>query len=75
MTHNISYSDNWEFADWKRFQKGLFRLQRRIFKAQSRMAQSVARRDFDAPHRAEMETRQKPNDFKNSFSPLIQQEC
>ena len=44
MTHNISYSDNWEFADWKRFQKGLFRLQRRIFKAQSRMAQSVARR-------------------------------
>lgn len=33
MTHNISYSDNWEFADWKGFQKVLFRLQRRIFKA------------------------------------------
>ncbi len=33
MTHSISYSDNWEFADWKKFQKVLFRLQRRIFKA------------------------------------------
>ena len=33
MTHNVSYSDNWEFADWKKFQKVLFRLQRRIFKA------------------------------------------
>ena len=33
MTHSISYSDNWEFADWKGFQKVLFRLQRRIFKA------------------------------------------
>ena len=29
----LSYSDNWEFADWKGFQKVLFRLQRRIFKA------------------------------------------
>ena len=33
MTHNVSYSDNWEFAAWKEFQKVLFRLQRRIFKA------------------------------------------
>jgi RNA-directed DNA polymerase len=33
MTHNISYSDNWEFRDWKKFQKILFRLQKRIFKA------------------------------------------
>ena len=33
MTHSTSYSDNWEFADWKEFQKVLFRLQRRIFKA------------------------------------------
>ena len=33
MTHNTSYSDNWEFADWKHFHKVLFRLQRRIFKA------------------------------------------
>ena len=33
MTHSVSYSDNWEFADWKEFQKVLFRLQRRIFKA------------------------------------------
>ena len=33
MTQSISPSDNWEFADWKGFQKVLFRLQRRIFKA------------------------------------------
>ena len=33
MTHSGSYSDNWELADWKKFQKVLFRLQRRIFKA------------------------------------------
>ena len=33
MTHSTSYSDNWEFADWKGFQKVLFRLQKRIFKA------------------------------------------
>ena len=29
----LSYSDNWEFADWKGFQKVTFRLQKRIFKA------------------------------------------
>ena len=33
MTHNKTYSDDWESADWKEFQKVLFRLQRRIFKA------------------------------------------
>ena len=33
MTHSTSYSDDWEFADWKGFQKVLFRLQRRIFQA------------------------------------------
>ena len=33
MTHSTSYSDDWEFADWKGFQKVLFRLQKRIFKA------------------------------------------
>ena len=33
MTHNISYSDDWESTDWKKLQKVLFRLQRRIFKA------------------------------------------
>ena len=33
MTHSASYSDNWEWADWKQFQKTLFRLQKRIFKA------------------------------------------
>ena len=33
MTHSASYSDNWELADWKGFQKVLFRLQRRIFRA------------------------------------------
>ena len=27
------YSDDWEHADWKKFQKIVFRLQRRIFKA------------------------------------------
>ncbi len=32
MTHNISYSDDLESNDWKKLQKGLFRLQRRIFK-------------------------------------------
>ena len=30
---SINYSDTWERADWKGFQKTLFRLQRRIFKA------------------------------------------
>jgi len=33
MTHNTSYSDDWELANWKGFQKVLFRLQKRIFKA------------------------------------------
>ena len=33
MTHNISYSDDWELTNWKKFQKNLFRLQKRIFKA------------------------------------------
>ena len=33
MTHSASYSDNWEFTDWKKLQKVLFRLQKRIFKA------------------------------------------
>ena len=33
MTQSISPSDNWEFADWKGFQKVIFRLQKRIFKA------------------------------------------
>lgn len=33
MTHSVSYSDDWEFADWKKLQKVLFRLQKRIFKA------------------------------------------
>ena len=33
MTQSIGSSDNWELADWKGFQKVLFRLQRRIFKA------------------------------------------
>ena len=31
MTHSASYSDNWKFIDWKKLQKILFRLQRRIF--------------------------------------------
>ena len=33
MTHSVNYSDEWEWADWKQFQKTLFRLQKRIFKA------------------------------------------
>ena len=33
MTHSINYSDEWEWANWKQFQKTLFRLQKRIFKA------------------------------------------
>ena len=33
MTHSISYSDIWERIDWKKYQKILFRLQRRIYKA------------------------------------------
>ena len=33
MTHSTNYSDEWEWANWKKFQKTLFRLQKRIFKA------------------------------------------
>lgn len=44
MTHNISYSDDWEFADWKGFQKVLFRLQKRIFKAVREGNKARARR-------------------------------
>ena len=33
MMRSASYSDNWEWADWKQFQKTLFRLQRRIYEA------------------------------------------
>ena len=33
MTHSVNYSDDWEKTDWKKLQKVLFRLQRRIFKA------------------------------------------
>ena len=33
MTHSSNYSDKWEYTNWKRLQKVLFRLQRRIFKA------------------------------------------
>jgi RNA-directed DNA polymerase len=33
MTHNTNYSDDWELANWKGFQKVLFRLRKRIFKA------------------------------------------
>jgi RNA-directed DNA polymerase len=33
MTHNTSYSDDWELAHLNEFQKVLFRLQKRIFKA------------------------------------------
>lgn len=32
MTHT-KYSDDWEHSNWKKFQKIVFRLQRRIFKA------------------------------------------
>ena len=44
MTHSVSYSDDWEFADWKMFQKVLFRLQRRIFKAVREGDKARARR-------------------------------
>ncbi len=33
MTHNNSYSDDWEQINWGTLQKTMFRLQRRIFKA------------------------------------------
>ncbi len=44
MTHSISYSDDWEWANWKQFQKTLFRLQRRIFKAVKEGDKARARR-------------------------------
>ena len=44
MTHNISYSDEWESTDWKKLQKVLFRLQRRIFKAIRERDKAKARR-------------------------------
>lgn len=44
MTHNVSYSDDWEFVDWKKLQKILFRLQRRIFKAVREGDMAKARR-------------------------------
>jgi hypothetical protein len=31
MAHNTSDSDDWELANWKGFQKVLFRLQKKIF--------------------------------------------
>ncbi|MDJ0596021.1 MAG: reverse transcriptase domain-containing protein [Pleurocapsa sp. MO_226.B13] len=40
----LSYSDEWEFANWKKFQKVLFRLQRRIFKAVREGDKAKARR-------------------------------
>ncbi|WP_246142069.1 reverse transcriptase N-terminal domain-containing protein, partial [Hyella patelloides] len=33
MMHSTNYSDDWENLNWKQFQKILFRLQKRIFKA------------------------------------------
>ena len=33
MTHSKNYSDDWKNLNWKQFQKVLFRLQKRIFKA------------------------------------------
>ena len=44
MTHNTGYSDEWEFTDWKKLQKVLFRLQRRIFKAIREEDKAKARR-------------------------------
>ena len=44
MTHNKSYSDDWELTDWKKLQKGLFRLQRRIFQAAREGDKAKARR-------------------------------
>jgi N-terminal domain of reverse transcriptase len=31
MTHNTNYSDDWELANWKGFQKVLFRLQKKEY--------------------------------------------
>ena len=44
MTHNPSYSDDWRLTDWKGFQKVLFRLQKRIFKAVGEGDKAKARR-------------------------------
>ena len=44
MTHSTSYSDDWEWTNWKQFQKILFRLQRRIFKAVKEGDKARARR-------------------------------
>ena len=44
MTHNESCSDDWELANWKGFQKVLFRLQKRIFKAIREGDKAKARR-------------------------------
>ncbi|MDJ0746022.1 MAG: reverse transcriptase domain-containing protein [Xenococcaceae cyanobacterium MO_167.B27] len=44
MTHNTSYSDDWEYTDWKKLQKILFRLQKRIFKAVREGDRAKARR-------------------------------
>ena len=44
MTHSVSYSDDWESTDWKKLQKVLFRLQRRIFKAVRVGDMALARR-------------------------------
>lgn len=40
----LSYSDDWEFTDWKKLQKVLFRLQKRIFKAVREGDKAKARR-------------------------------
>ncbi len=58
-------SESWVNLPWKQFHKDLFRLQKRTYKAQSRMAQSVARRDFDAPHRAEKAIQPKLSHYRN----------
>ena len=43
MTHT-TYSDDWEYADWKKFQQTVFRLQRRIFKAVRTGDKALAKR-------------------------------
>jgi RNA-directed DNA polymerase len=57
MTHNTSYSDDWELANWKGFQKVLFRLQKIIFKAVRGGDRANARKLQKAvlsPHAAKM---------------------
>ena len=44
MTHNNSYSDDWQQVNWKQLRKDLFRLQRRIFKAVREGDKAKARR-------------------------------